>query len=511
MKPEYRNLPTLIGALSLLNLIIHLITTGFFSYGIFRDELYYIACANRLDLGYVDHPPFSIYVLAIWKWFFNDSLFAIRLVPAIVSSMGLYVLGIFTRRLGGGRAAIIISMLAFMLSPIFLGMNTIFSMNTFDFLFWITAAYFLLRIVQDENKKNWFWLGVIIGFGLLNKTSMLWLASGVFLAVIFTPLRKDLKTKYPYIAGLVALVIFSPFIIWNITHDFAHLEFMRNAASRKYGGLSPLSFIMDQLLILNPLAILIWLPGIYFFFFNEQGKKYKAVIFIWIATFSILLINEHSKGEYIAAAYQILFAGGAVMIEKWSSERIGWLKYAIAIQIIISGIILSPFARPTISLEQFLKLQSALGLEPPSNEGQTLEKDIPQFYADMHGWEDLAKDVSKVYQSLPKEERKTTLVYCSNYGKAGAIEYFSKQYSLPKVICPHNSYWYWWPPKKDYTTMIVIGGNIEDHLHALKQVEAVSVHHSKNAMPYENNLTIFIGRGLIRTLDEIRASNKIFI
>lgn len=511
MKTENRPTLTLIIALALLNLIIHLITTGFFAYGIFRDELYYIACANRLDLGYADHPPLSIYVLAVWKWLFGDSMFAVRLIPAIISSLSLFMLGIFTRRLGGGRAAIIISMLAYMLTPIFLGMNTIFSMNTFDFLFWITSAYFLLRIVQEENIKLWIWLGVIIGLGLLNKTSMLWLSSGVFLATIFTPLRKDLKTKYPYLAALIALVIFSPFIIWNITHDFAHLEFMRNAASRKYGGLTPMSFIMDQLLILNPLAIFIWLPGIYFFFFNEEGKKSKSVMFIWIATFLILLINGHSKGEYIAATYQILFAGGAVMIEKWSNERKGWLKYAIAIPVILMGLLLSPFARPTLPLEQFLKLQSALGLEPPSNEGQSLNRGIPQFYAAMHGWEDLAKNVSKVYQSLPEEERKTTLVYCSNYGKASAIEYYSKKYPLPKVICPHNSYWYWWPDGKNITTVIIIGGEIEDHLQALKEVEAVGVHQAENVMPYENNLTIFIGRGLIRSLAEIRASDKVFI
>ena len=511
MKPKYRNLPALILALSILNLIIYLITTGFFAYGIFRDELYYLACAIRLDLGYVDHPPLSIYILAVWKWLFGDTLLAIRLVPAIVSSMTLFMLGIFTRRLGGGRAAIIISMLAYMLTPIFLGMNTIFSMNTFDFLFWITSAYLLLRIVQEENNKLWVWLGVVIGLGLLNKTSMLWLASGVFLATIFTPLRKDLKTKYPYIAAIIALAIFSPFIIWNITHDFAHLEFMRNAASRKYGGLTPMSFIMDQLLILNPLAIFIWLPGIYFFFFNEEGKKFKAVVFIWIATFLILLINGHSKGEYIAAAYQILFAGGAIMIEKWSSERKFWLKYSIAIPVILAGIFLSPFARPTLPLEQFLKFQNALGLEPPSNEGQNLNRGIPQFYADMHGWEDLAKNVSKVYQSLPDEERKTTLLYCSNYGKAGAIEYYSRKYSLPKVICPHNSYWYWWPDPKNYTTLIIIGGEIEDHLYSLKEVEALGFHKTKNAMPYENNLTIFIGRGLKRSIEEIRASDKLFI
>lgn len=510
MKTEPRPLPALIIALALLSLVIHVITTGFFSYGIFRDELYYLACANRLDLGYVDHPPLSIYILSVWTWLFGDTLLAIRLLPAIVSSLALFMMGVFTSRLGGGRTAIIISMLAYMLTPIFLGMNTIFSMNTFDFLFWIISAYLLLRIVQKEKRRLWIWLGVVIGLGLLNKTSMLWLSSGVFLALIFTPLRKDLKTKYPYVAALIALVIFSPFIIWNITHDFAHLEFMRNAASRKYGGLTPMSFIMDQFLILNPVAIFIWLPGIYFFFFNEEGKKLKAVIFIWLATFLILLINGHSKGEYIAAAYQILFAGGAIMIEKWSVSK-KWIKYAIAFPVIIAGLLILPFARPTLSIEQFLKYQSALGLEPPSNEGQELNRGIPQFYADMHGWEDLAKNVSKVYQSLTDEERKTTLVYCSNYGKAGAIEYFSKKYPLQKVVCPHNSFWYWWPNPKNYTTLIIIGGEIEDHLQSLNEVEAVGFHKTINAMPYENNLTIFIGRGLKRSIEEIRASDKLFI
>jgi hypothetical protein len=383
-------------------------------------------------------------------------------------------------------------------------------MNTFDFLFWITSVYFLLRIVQENNPKLWLWLGVVIGIGILNKTSMLWLSSGVFLALIFTPLRKDLKTKYPYLAALIALIIFSPFIIWNITHDFAHLEFMRNAATMKYGGLSPISFLMDQFLILNPVAILIWLPGFYFFFFNADGIKLRAVIFIWLATFLILFINGHSKGEYIVAAYQILFAGGAVMIEKWSASK-SWLKFSIAIPVMLAGLLILPFARPTLSLEQFLKYQHALGLEPPSNEGQELNRAIPQFYADMHGWEELAKNVSKVYQSLPAEEQKHTLVYCSNYGKAGAIEYFSNQYPLPTVICPHNSYWYWWPKENEFTTVIIIGGQIEDHLHALEEVSKAGFHQSKNAMPYESNLDIFIGRGFKVSPDEIHRSEKVFI
>jgi len=505
----------LIFILSAINLVICIITQAFFAYGIFRDEFYYLACTNRLQLGYVDHPPLSIYILAAWKFMFGDSLLSIRVIPAIISSITVFMIGLFTGRLGGGKSAIIIAAGAYMFSPIFLGMNTIYSMNTFDFLFWITSTYLFLRTIQTEDKsrrkRDWIWLGVVIGLGMLNKTSMFWLGSGILLGTIFSPLRSDLKSSYPYIGAAIASVIFSLNIIWNITHDFAHLEFMRNAASMKYGGLTPVSFILDQLLILNPISIFIWLPGFYFFFFNREGKKYRPVIFIWIATFIILLINGHSKGEYIAAAYQILFAGGAIMIEKWSSSNKRWLKYAIGIPVCIAGIFLSPFARPTLSVDQFLKLQSTLGLEPPSNEGQELNRGIPQFYSDMFGWEELAKDVSSVYLSLPEEEREKTLVYCSNYGKAGAIEYYNRKYPLPKVICPHNSYWYWWPDAEKYKTLIIIGGNVEDHLHSLREVFEAGFHSSKNAMPYENNLSIFIGRGLLRSLEEIRNSDKIFI
>lgn len=502
----------LIIILSAINLLICIITQLFFAYGIFRDELYYIACANRLQLGYVDHPPLSIYVLAVWKFLFGDSLLSIRIIPSIVSSVCVFMIGLFTERLGGRKSAIIIATITFMFSPIFLGMNTIYSMNTFDFLFWIVSAHLFLRIIQTEDKslrtRVWIWLGVVIGLGLLNKTSMFWLGSGILLGTIFSPIRKDLKTSYPYIAAGIALLIFSPNIIWNITHDFTHLEFMRNAASMKYGGLTPVSFILDQLLILNPLSIIIWLPGIYFFIFNKQGRKYKAVVFIYIATFLILLINGHSKGEYVAAAYQILFSGGAVMIGIWGKKR-SWFKYAIGIPVIAVGILLAPFARPLLAVDSFLEYQNAIGLKPPSNEGH--ETELPQFYSDMFGWEELARDVSKVYLSLTAEERNKTLVYCSNYGKAGAIEYYSDKYPLPKVICPHNSYWYWWDGVDQATTLIIIGGEIEDHLSSLKEVHKAGFHSTKYGMPYENNLKIFIGRGLLRSLEEIRNSDKIII
>ena len=505
---KHEQIVNIVLLISILNLLIYIFTLFFTSYGIFRDELYYIACANRPAFGYVDQPPLSIWILAVWKFFLGDSLFVIRLLPAFISSITIFFLGLLTFRLGGGKYAVIISTVTFMLTPIFLGMTTIYSMNGFDFFFWILSAYIFLQIFESSNHKLWYALGVVIGLGLLNKTSMIWLSAGVLVGTLFTPLREDLKTKYPYIAAGIAILIFSPYIIWNLTHDFAHLEFMRNAAQRKYGGLTPLSFILDMILILNPVSFLIWIPGLIFYFFNKKTRIYRPLGYIWLVTFAILFINWHSKAEYLAPAFQILFAGGAIQIVHWN-VRVNKLKYALVIPVLVISIIISPYARPLLPVETFLGFQNALILKAPDNEGHN--PDLPQFYSDMFGWKDLARDVSKVYKSLPDEEKKRTVVYCNNYGEAGAIEYYSKKYQLPKVICPHNNYWYWWPENTNATTLIIIGGDINDHLESLEQVEPADVHQSKYAMPYENNLTIFIGRGLKRSLHQIKQSNKIFI
>lgn len=161
----FRNLLILITSIAIMNLIIDLLTQALFACGIFRDELYYLACANRIDTGYVDHPPLSIWILSVWKFFFGDSMFVTRIVPAIISSVSVFMIGLFTLRLGGNKTAIILAMVSFMLSPIFLGMNTIYSMNVFDFLFWISSSYIFLRIIQAQGQKtlavawncHWLW------------------------------------------------------------------------------------------------------------------------------------------------------------------------------------------------------------------------------------------------------------------------------------------------------------------------------------------------------------------
>lgn len=507
-----RNAQIVIIIISAFTLLIHLYTNLFAGYGIFRDEFYYIACTNHLAAGYVDQPPLSIYILAFSRMIFGDSLFAIRLLPAISAVLTVYFTGLITVRIGGKTIALLIACITLAFSPIFLGVNSIFSMNTFDHLLWVLSAYFVVRIIQETKPSQWIILGVLIGLGMLNKISMIWFGAGLFAGLIFTPMRAQLKTPWPYAAAIIALVIFSPFVIWNITHDFAHLEFINNASRAKYSTLTPLDFMSGQLLLPGPASVLVWLPGLIFLLFSRKLKEYRILGIIFLTTFLILVVNWHSKAEYMAPAYPLVYAGGGLFIEYLLERKnFVWIKYVLPVIIVVSGLIGMPMALPLLPVDSFIPYSKFLGLSSQNSENKELAE-LPQFYADMFGWEDFASTVSKVYQTIPDSEKSGTIVFAGNYGEAGALEYYSSKYELPAVICPHNSYWYWADPDTNkIKTVIVIGGKMEDHKSACRDVTLAAVHKTKYSMPYENNLPIYICRDIYRSLKEIWQKSRFFI
>jgi hypothetical protein len=491
-------------------LLIHLFTNAFASYGIFRDEFYYLACSHRLDIGYVDQPPLSIFILALNRVLFGDSLFALRFLPAIAGALTVFITGLMVRKLGGGRLAIVIACLAVIAAPIFLGMNTFYSMNSFDILLWTLAAYILILIIKQENPRQWITLGLVIGLGLLNKTGMIWFAFGLLVALLLTDQRKYLSTRWPYLAALIAFGLFFPYVIWNFMHGFAHLEFIRNATGWKYAGLTPVDFIFGQVMNLHPITLPIWLIGLYYFFFSKDGKSFRMLGIIYVTAFLILIISRHSKAEYLSPAYPMLFAAGAVQIEKLSQrKRLMWLKYAFPAVIILGGMLTAPLALPCLPVEAYIRYTRIIGFAPASPEDKELSE-LPQFYADMFGWENMAESVSKVYASLSEEQKSKTVIIAWNYGEAGAIEYYSRKYELPLVISPHNNYWIWGYGDTDWRAVIAIGGDEEFYLSYFEQVDQAAIIRCRYCMPYENNLPVFICRNPRHSPEEIWSSHKNF-
>jgi hypothetical protein len=488
----------LIFGLALAALAFHVAVNALGGYGIFRDEFYYIACSKRLAAGYVDQPPLAMFIMAAGRELFGVSQLGIRVLPALSHALTVLLAGLLTRRMGGRRTAVILACLGVLLAPLLIGHTNIFQMNAFSQFFWALAAYILVLIVERSRPILWLLVGVVIGLGLLNKIDFLWFGAGLAAALLLTNLRKHLATPWPYAAAGIALLVFSPFILWNLAHDFAHLEFIRSATAGKYSGLTRLDFLSGQALLLNPVNMAFWVPGLLFLLFGREGRRFMAFGIIYLTAFAVLLANGHSKAEYLGPAYPMLFAAGGVFWERWTERGRRGRRAAVwglATAGVLTSFVLLPFAVPILPVETFIKYSAALGVEPSSAESNDLAE-LPQFYADMFGWVDLARDVSRVYQTLSPEERAGTVVLARNYGQAGSLEYYADKYPLPRVISAHNSYWVWGYPKEPIGTMLLVGGDPEHEREHFDEVIPAAVHTCRYCMPYEKNRPILICRGL---------------
>ncbi|MFI5397902.1 MAG: ArnT family glycosyltransferase [Candidatus Binatia bacterium] len=491
--------------------VLHLLTNT--QYGYFRDEFYYIACSAHLDFGYVDHPPLSILLLAGVRWLIGDSLSAIRFLPAVAGALLVLLIAAITRALGGGRFAQGLAALAVIVAPFYLAVGNFFSMNAFEPLFWMMAAYVLIRIVDTEHSKLWLLFGIVAGLGVENKHSMLFFGFGVVMALLLTRERKRLLDKWLWLGAGAAAAIILPNVVWEIAHDWPTIEFMRNAQAYKIAALSPVDFVAQQILMMQPLTLPIWLAGLGYFF-SRQGQRYRFCGWIYVVVLAVCIVQK-AKPYYLAPIYPLLLAAGAVVFEK-VVQRSGreWLRPACISGLAIGGIITAPLALPVLPVDTLVRYARLLhlgeGAKGATSETQKLGE-LPQYFADMFGWEDVVSAVSIAYESLPAEERAKAVIYASNYGEAGAIEFLGKVRRLPGVVSGHNNYWLWGPGNYSGDVVIVVGGVSRDLESLFEKVERVGAVRCSYCMPFENDQPVYVCRGLRRPLREIWPRLKHYI
>ncbi|MGB6993692.1 MAG: glycosyltransferase family 39 protein, partial [Thermoanaerobaculia bacterium] len=327
-------------------LLIHLLTAQ--GYGYFRDELYYLACADHLAFGYVDQPPLSIFLLWLVRSLFGDSVFALRLLPAVAGAVTVWLVGLITRELGGRGFAQALAMLAAIAAPIYLGLDHVYSMNALDLVFWPLAALLLIRVLQEPSRNRWLLLGLVLGLGLQNKISILWLGFGILVGLLLTRQRRLLATPGPWLAGGVAFLVFLPHLVWQVLYDWPTLEFMARATGGKMAAKSALVFMAEQVRALNPTTLPIWLAGLVFLLTAKSVERFRPLAWTWITVFLLLILSGSSRASYLAPAYTWLFAAGAVFWEGLGERlRVPFgqlLRPALVAPVVISGVVLSPLA-----------------------------------------------------------------------------------------------------------------------------------------------------------------------
>jgi hypothetical protein len=466
-------------------------------YGLFRDELYYLACGQHLGLGYVDHPPLIGWIAALVHATLGDAPWALRLLPALAAGGCVWLVGALVAELGGGRFAQVLAGVCVGLAPVLSALFSYLSMNAFDALAWSAAWWLFARVLVRPTTRTWIVLGVVLGVGLENKISVLFLGAGLAAGLLAGRRWDLLRTRGPWLCAGLAVLLFVPHLVWQAQHGWPTAEFIHNARAHKMVALAPFDWMAEQVMMMNPFAAPLWIAGVGYLLLAGSMRRFQPLGVAFVTVLAVLIVGK-GKGYYAAPAYAPVFAAGALALERLAVRGATAVR-AAAVVLVVAGLAIGvPLAKPLLPVPTFLRYQAALGVAPGSSGERHDAGRLPQFFADMHGWPELVATVARVYAALPPEERAVACVFGEDYGQAGAIDVLGRAYGLPYAIAGHNSYWLWGPRGCTGQVIIVIGGNLDELQRQFERAELAATHVCKDdlCMPYENHKPIHVARGL---------------
>lgn len=525
--------------LAALVFILHLAVVAFGPYGPHRDALLYYAMGEHLRLFAMDFPPFIALLSRATTAFGNIELLTHIPVAAAHAALILFAAA-FAGRAGGGTGARLLAATAIATAPVFMRAGSLYQPVVFDQLWWTAALWSLFILARAAGKRpvttadthagttpgtragttprQWLLLGAAIGLGLLTKFTAFVIGAGVLVGILATPLRRDLRTPWPWAAALLALVIGSPALIGQAALGWPFFGQFQDLADSQLSRVSPLSFAADQLLMLGPVLVpvaALTLTGLG----RRDDPGVSAVAWAAAAAF-VLMLLAGGKAYYIAPIWPALTglalgridaslrrptgdgglaAGAAPHARRTGDRRRSVIHAVLWILVAGWGLLALPLGLPFLPPEPMARYAAALGVGTTSNRGEDLT--LPQDYADMLGWEELAAAVDSAWRSLPPADRAQAVILATNYGRAGAIDWFGTD--LPPAIAPVGSYWFWGPGELPGAVMIVVGedaGELEGQWFR-SAVEFTRVRRPWG-VPEEQDVPIAIGRGPIRTLQE---------
>jgi hypothetical protein len=464
--------------------VLHFARAG--AYGYQRDELYFISCARHLAWGYVDQPPLIALIAKAALWLFGDSLYGLRLLPAIAATATVLVTGRLARRLGGGVFAQVLAMLGIALAPFYLAVGNLLTMNAFEPLLWTGAAYLFVKADETDSVPLWLALGAISGLGLVNKYTMFFFLGACIVAIALTPARRSLVRPGFALAVAVALAIVAPTLGWQAQHGWPQLDVLRAAAADKNVVVGPLTFYLQQILMMNPLAAPIWIAGLASLLLGRSQLRWYGFAYVLL---SIVYLVLGAKVYYLAPIYPVLFAAGATALAK-RLESVRWATVAYPALLVIGGLAIAPEAYPLLPLPAFLRYEHIIDVRSIKMEKHP-EGQVPQNFADMLGWDTLVTTFVAAYDRLTPSEQREAVILTHDYGQASAIDFFGAKYGLPPAISGHNNYYLYGTGGASGKVVLAIGYDRTMLRTEFRNVEQVATYRDRYVLPDFNNLPIY--------------------
>ncbi len=421
----------LFGGAALGVIALHLATNN--TLGFHTDELYYLTCGWHPALGYVDFPPLVPLLARLETGLLGVSPWTLRVLPSLLGGFLVALSGAYVRRLGGSLRLQGIALVTAIAAPYLLGSNWVFQTVTFDQVTWMVSLYWFLCLLIDRRPRYWIYMGVTLGIGLEVKYTIVGLIAGVGIAVLLTPsLRNELRTRYPWIAVAIALLIWAPNLAWQVVEGFPTLIYLAN--HRGSGG--PLVYLIQfaaYFFFLLPL----WLAGMISLFPNRLLRPIGIACAV-----PLLLFLFVGKSYYAAGTIPIALAQGLMAISRIKRPK---LRSGLQIAVVVASV-----------LEFVVFFFLVVPVTPPDRIHAARLETVNEVFADSVGWNDIADQVTTIYRDLPASERRNTVIISAYYGVPGALQVYDSPNIRPEAISPQLSDWYWLPSSLAATNALMV-------------------------------------------------------
>jgi hypothetical protein len=368
-------------------------------------------------------------------------------------------------------------------------------------MWWTAALFCLLLLCHSDDSRWWLAYGAICGLGILTKFSMLIFGFATFSALLVVPARRWLATPWPWLGALIAFIIGSPSIVGQISLGFPVLDQMSDLRGAQLARVSALSFILEQQILHS--GFLIAVVGAAALIFKPDWRSYRLIGWTCVAAF-VTLILLHGKSYYIAPIYPILFGAGAVILESFRVAKWGVVvRWGIVCAMALYFVVMLPIALPILPPATMERYLSTIGGQSAARTNVGEQERIPQDFADMLNWREQVEEVATVYNALPDTDRERAVIFASNYGEAGAIDFYGPRYGIPNAIAVTGTYWFFGPGELPGDVIVFHGvsrDDVDDYCGILEDVGTVS---HPFAVEEERDLVIRICREPTQTLQDL--------
>ena len=422
-------------------------------YELQRDEFLHLDQANHLAFGFISVPPLTSLISKLIL-LLGGNLFWIRFFPALFGALTLVFTWLIVEAIGGNLVSKILAGSAILFS-VMVRLNILYQPNSFDILAWTVVFYLLIRFIQSNESRWLYYLAVTIVLGLLNKYNLAFLIIGLLTGLLITPERKIVTNPWFWKAILLALILFLPNLIWQAIHHFPVFEHMKALKASQLAHNSSGDFLKGQIMFFFG-SIPLSLAALAAFIFFKPFRIYRSIGIAFVTVLTVFTMLK-AKDYYALGLYPMIIAFGSVVIEQVLSRKVKWIVIPLLISInlgifILTASVIYPLYTP-VEINQHHADFEKFGLlrwEDGKNHS------LPQDFADMIGWREMADKSLMAYQLIPDSEKGNTLIICDNYGQTGALNYYNRK-KMPEAYSFNTDYIFWLPRINRIQNVLLVG------------------------------------------------------